>query len=146
MKTAEVITIRAGVTANTTRHSVARDGVEVFLSPQLFQIFMRVGTARFGVTPAQLFEVIYADAIDGGPLTGRKAMHVQRVNLNKKLVAIGLRITSAGSSYRDRTYELTLWFKPPIRERNAWPAVEDGQMRLSDFGIFDPPTEEPAAD
>jgi hypothetical protein len=93
----EIITIRPGVTANIGRHSVARDGVEVFLSPQLFEIFLRIGLSKFGATPAQLFQSIYADDPNGGPLTGRKAMCVQRTNLNKKLALLGLRVTSAGS-------------------------------------------------
>ena len=74
----ETIAIRPGVTANSTRHLVARDGVEVFLSPQLFKIFLLVSRARFGATPTQLFNLLYADSIDGGPLTGRKAVQVQR--------------------------------------------------------------------
>jgi hypothetical protein len=102
----EVITIRAGVTVNTVRHSVARGGVEVFLSPQQFEIFLRTGTARFGVTPAQLFDALYVDSIGGGPLTGRKAVQVQRCNLNRKIAPLGLHIRSAGSGFRDGVYEI----------------------------------------
>jgi hypothetical protein len=119
------ITIRPGVVANTVRHSVTRDGVEVFLSPQLFEIFLRIGTARYGATPAQLFDAIYNDSPDGGPLTGRKAVQVQRVNLNRKIAPLGLRIKSAGSGFRDCTYELGISDSdsPPPREPNEMPAA-----------------------
>ena len=113
----EVIAIRAGVTANTVRHSVTRGDVEVFLSPQLFAIFLHVSAARFGATPAQLFDALYVDSIDGGPLTGRKAVQVQRVNLNRKLAPLGLHIRSAGSGFRDRAYELS------IRESHKMPVA-----------------------
>ena len=140
MKTAETITIRPSITANTGRHSVTRDGVEVFLSPQLFEIFLRIGLSKCGATPAQLFQSIYADDPNGGPLTGRKAMCVQRVNLNKKLAPTGLRIISAGSGYRDRPYTLSLWLRP-IRAQRP-PASDPKKMLLSEFGFFDPITTE----
>jgi hypothetical protein len=130
------ITIRPGVVANTVRHSVTRDGVEVFLSPQLFRIF---GTAKYGVTPAQLFDAIYADDPNGGPITGRRAVQVRRVNLNRKIASLGLRIKSAGSGYRDRVHELTLWLWPSKRK-------DPRQMWLSDFGFFDPPSTEDKRD
>ena len=102
----ETMIIRPGVTANTVRHSVTRDGVEIFLSPQLFEILLLVSKARFGITPAQLFNALYTDLPDGGPPTGRKAVQVQRINLNRKLAPLGFRIKSAGSAFRDRAYEL----------------------------------------
>jgi hypothetical protein len=136
----ETVAIRPGITANLVRHSVTRDGAEVFLSPQLFGILLLIGKAKFGVTPAQLFQSIYADDPNGGPLTGRKAVQVQRVNLNRKLAPIGLRIKSAGSGFRDRTYELTIWLWPS--RRGVTPASDDKQMLLSDFGFFDPTTTE----
>ena len=140
----ETITIRPGVTANVIHRSVTRDGVDVFLSPQLFEIFLRIGLSKCGATPAQLFQSIYADDPNGGPLAGRKVMQVQRVNLNKKLAPLGLRITSAGSGYRDRAYELTLWLRPPSAQ---WPPTSDPkQILLSDFGIFEPPTTEDKRD
>jgi hypothetical protein len=108
MKAAPTITIRPGVIANVVRHSVTHDGVEVFLSPQLFGILLLIGQAKFGVTPEQLYTAIYADSIDGGPLTGRKAMQVQRVNLNRRIAPLALHIKSAGSGSRDRAYEFVI--------------------------------------
>jgi hypothetical protein len=102
------ITLRAGITVNTVRHSVTRAGVEIFLPPQLFGILLLIGKAKFGVTPARLFEALYSDSIDGGPLTGRKAVQVQRVNLNRRIAPLGLRIRSAGSGYRDAVYEIEI--------------------------------------
>ena len=108
-KTAEMITIRPGITANEIRHSVTRDGLEVFLSPQLFEIYL---TACFRASKTsncqQVLKFFNAGSIDGGPLTGRKAVQVQRVNLNCKLAPLGLQIKSAGSGFRDRAYELEI--------------------------------------
>ena len=61
--TAATITVSAAVGVNTTRRSVTRDGVEVFLSPQLFEIFLLISKAKSGVTPRTLFQSIYGDAI-----------------------------------------------------------------------------------
>ncbi len=97
------------MTTNTLRRSVTRDGVEIFLSPQLFAIFTLISRAKFGVTPERLFNSIYADSIDGGPLTGRKAVQVQRCNLNRKLSPLGLHIRSAGSGHRDAVYEFEIF-------------------------------------
>ena len=83
---------------------------------------------------------VWADDPNGGPLTGRKAVCVQRVNLNRKLAPLGLRIKSAGSGFRDGVYELTLWMRPTSAQ---WPPASDPkQMLLSDFGFFDPATTE----
>ena len=103
-----LIHIRAGITTNVVRHSVTRGGVEIFLSPQLFTIFLHISTAKHGATPAQLFNAIYADDPNGGPLTGRKAVQVQRINLNRKLSPLDLYIKSAGPGFRDRAYEFEL--------------------------------------
>jgi hypothetical protein len=93
------------------------------------------------MTPAQLFDAIYADDPNGGPLTGRKCVQCQRVNLNRKLAPLGLRITSAGRGSTERTYTLSIWLRPP--RTCGWPVADDGQPRLSDFGFFDdPPTTE----
>jgi hypothetical protein len=92
-----VVEIRAGVTVNRTRQSVSRNGTEVLLSPQLFSILLLIANARDGTTPARLFDAIYADSRNGGPLTGRKAMQVQRVNLNRRLAPLALRVTSGGA-------------------------------------------------
>ena len=108
MNATRPIRIQAGVTANLMRRSVTRDGVEVLLSPQLFTIFMLISRAKFGVTPAELFEALYSNSIDGGPLTGRKAVQVQRVNLNRQLAPLGLHIRSAGSGHRDAVYEFEI--------------------------------------
>src|SRR5262245_52905055 len=102
----DTITIRDGVVANTVRLSVSRGGYEVFLSRQLFEMLLLIGTAEFGTTPERLFNAIYADAINGGPLTGRKAICVQRVNLNRKLAPLYLRISTGGSGRAGGIYEL----------------------------------------
>ena len=104
----ETLAICAGVVANTTRQSVTRAGREVILSPQLFKIFLLVARARYGITPEKLFDAIYRDSVDGGPMTGPKTMQVQRVNLNKRIAPLGLAITSGGPGRAGGVYELAL--------------------------------------
>ena len=110
--TAATITVSAAVGVNTTRRSVTRDGVEVFLSPQLFEIFLLISKAKSGVTPEQLFQSIYGDDPNGGPLCGRKAIHVQRRNLNRRIAPLGLHIRSAGSGFRESVYEFEIFGRP----------------------------------
>jgi hypothetical protein len=97
-----------GIVISTVRRSITRNGVEVFLSPQLFEIFLIISRARYGVTPTRLFDAIYAGNPNGGPLTGRRTIHVQRRNLNRKIAPLGLHIKSAGSGFRDRAYEFAI--------------------------------------
>ena len=103
---------RAGISVSVMRHSVKRNGVEIFLPPQQFEILLLVSKAKFGITPTRLFEALYADSIDGGPLCGRKAVHVQRRNLNRRLAPIGLHIRSAGSGHRDAVYAFEIFGRP----------------------------------
>jgi hypothetical protein len=103
---ADEIKVRAGVIANALRQSVTRAGLEVALSRQQFQMFVLISFAKHGTTPERLFDVIYASSIDGGPLTGRKAMAVQRVNLNRRLAPIHLKISSGGPGRAGGIYEL----------------------------------------
>ena len=102
----DVIEIRAGVTVNRIRQSVSRNGTEVLLPRQLFLMLLLIANARYGTTPARLFDAIYADSIDGGPLTGRKAVQVQRVNLNRSLAPLALRVTSGGAGRAGGVYTL----------------------------------------
>jgi hypothetical protein len=81
-----------GLTIIEERSAVIRDGVEVILSPQQFRIFLRVLKARYGISAEALTNYIYSDDEDGGPIRGRKAMHVQRVNINHKLEPIHVSI------------------------------------------------------
>jgi hypothetical protein len=120
VKTAARIAIRPGVTANTVRHSVIRDSVKVSLSPQLFKIFLLIGKAKFGVTPERLFAAIYADSIDGGPLTGRKAMHVQRVNLNRRPAHRICRLGLPRSRVRASNFYSRQW----VRRRSKSPTAK----------------------
>jgi hypothetical protein len=57
---------------------------------RIFAIVRRAG--RWGVTSDALFERLYADDPEGGPLSGRRSMHVIVQNLNIKLRAHGKRI------------------------------------------------------
>ena len=56
-------------------------------------------------------------------MTGRKAMHVQPVNLNKKIGQLGIVIKGGGSGHADGVYDLVLlqdaeWrhYRRPIRQ------------------------------
>jgi DNA-binding response OmpR family regulator len=50
---------------------------------QVMEAIRRAG--EHGITTAQLFDVVYGDDRDGGPLTGKKVIHVIVHQLNLKL-------------------------------------------------------------
>ena len=104
--TADEIEIRPGVTVDRLRLLVSRNGNEARLTLQLLSLLLLIASAKCGTTPTRLFDAIYADDSDGGPLTGRKAMQVQRVNLNRRLAPLGLRITSGGAGRAGGLYTL----------------------------------------
>lgn len=45
-----------------------------------------------GILSTSLFDYVYADDPDGGPLTGMKALHVRIYHINQKISLDGLRI------------------------------------------------------
>ena len=115
---ADEFSICTEVTANRLRHSIRRGGVEVLLPRQLFAMFLLIAKAKHGTTPERLFDAIYADSVDGGPLTGHKAMQVQRVNLNRRIAPLYLHITSGGAGRAGGIYALAVL--PMNRNADSW--------------------------
>ena len=131
----ETIVIRPGVVANKTRRSVVRDGVEVFLSPQLFKIFLRIGMSKHGATPRNCSRRFMpaTQMADRSP-----AARLSRFSA----------LTSIASSHR-----LACASNPPAQVIATAPmsfqfgcdrpaclrpdGAAPGQMLLSDFGFFD---------
>lgn len=64
---------------------------------QLFEIIEAAGTA--GISSARIFDRMYGDDIDGGPDSGPRIVAVMRMQLNRKLVPIGLHIVCRGRMY-----------------------------------------------
>ena len=62
------------------------------LSPMQFQIFDIVRRSKYGIAGPVLTDRLYADRADGGPVSGRKSMQTQVVQLNKRLAKANLRI------------------------------------------------------
>lgn len=88
-----------GVSINHDRRSISRNGIEVILTPQQFKVFDYLATSKHGVSAERLFDFLYADDPDGGPLRGRKVMHVLRVNINHKLEQLGICISSTRKTW-----------------------------------------------
>ena len=103
---ADVVRICPGVSAIRPRTSVVRRGIEARLSPTQFQMVLLIARARpYGIPLEQLFDAIYAGTADP-PITGRKALAVQRVIANQKLRPLEIILSSAGAGRRGGVYEL----------------------------------------
>jgi hypothetical protein len=92
-----LVEIRPGVIVNPIRLSITREGVEVLLTRQTFEMLSVIAKSEHGITLDGLFNCLYAHCADGGPLTGRKAVATQRFNLNSRLAPLGLHVRSNGS-------------------------------------------------
>ena len=57
---------------------------------------------RPGITAQQLRDWIWADDIDGGPLTDTKCLHVHVAQLNALLRPLGIMVRSQGGGYQIR--------------------------------------------
>jgi hypothetical protein len=72
------------------------------LSPmqrRIAELVLRAG--EYGISGARLFDALYADDPDGGPLTGLASLRVQVRNVNRKLAAVGkeVRAPRGGRAY-----------------------------------------------
>ena len=67
------------------------------LNGNRLEIYKRVLKAgRHGVTSLSLFEMLYGDDPDGGPLSTRNIISVYVCQLNHRLVPLGQKIVSEG--------------------------------------------------
>lgn len=67
--------------------------LSVVLAPSQRRLVERVHKAGpNGILSTDLFDYLYSDDPDGGPLSGNKAIHVRICSTNKKLKLDGLRI------------------------------------------------------
>jgi hypothetical protein len=74
--------------------------------PNLTPIKQRILDAvkrRPGITAQQLRDWVWADDIDGGPLTDTKCLHVHIAQMNAMLRPLGITVRSEGGGYRIRT-------------------------------------------
>lgn len=69
---------------------VIRYAVEVQLSPMQYRMFEMIAASPIGITPEALFDKLYIGM--NPPMQGRRSIHIQRVNANKKLAPLGIRI------------------------------------------------------
>jgi hypothetical protein len=102
------IVISEGIVADPARCVVTRNEQEIFLTPQLFVIFVAIAGTEHGLSTDRLFDRVYADATDGGPDTGRKAVAVQKIHLNKRLAPLRIAIASDGQGHRPCIYRLVI--------------------------------------
>src|SRR5262249_24953832 len=69
------------------------------LSPIKRRIFDAV-RRRPGITAQELRDWVWADDIDGGPLTNTKCLHVHVAQLNTLLRPFGIAVRSQGGGYQ----------------------------------------------
>jgi hypothetical protein len=75
-------------------------GPPVRLTPKQRAIYDAVRSARHGLPASRLIGMMYADDIDGGPVTAAQAFYVHVYKMNQRLAACGERIKSDGGFYR----------------------------------------------
>ena len=109
----ETISIALEVVAVAPRHSVVRGGREVFLSAQQFQILLLVARARFGITPQRIFDCLFAESPNGGPVVGHRTICAQRVHLNHKLAPLGITVSTNGHGRAGGVYEILITERAP---------------------------------
>ena len=77
------------------RNAIRRNGSEVLLSPRQFSILERIARSKFGISPQRIFHPEYSADPNGGPLTGRHSVVVQRTIINRKISTLGLKIVAS---------------------------------------------------
>jgi hypothetical protein len=77
------------------RNAIRRNGSEVLLGPRQFSILQRIAHSKLGISPEQIFDAEYAADPNGGPLTGRHSVVVQRTVINRKISTLGLKIVAS---------------------------------------------------
>ena len=77
------------------RNAIRRNGAEVLLGPRQFSILERIARSKLGISPERIFDAEYSADPNGGPLTGRHSVVVQRTIINRKLSQIGLKIVAS---------------------------------------------------
>jgi hypothetical protein len=65
---------------------------------RIFEIVVRAGSS--GIGSDDLFDALYRDDPDGGPLSGRKSMYTTIGALNRKLAHHGLRLRATPNGRR----------------------------------------------
>jgi hypothetical protein len=66
------------------------------LTPLEFKVWDTLRRAPDGLACSELTERVYADRPDGGPLSGTHCIWSHAFRVNRKLAAIGQRITASG--------------------------------------------------
>jgi hypothetical protein len=66
----------------------------VDLPPMQFKIYDIVRKAKHGISGPRLINKVYEHRRDGGPEYAAISVHVQVINLNKKLAVVGQRVNA----------------------------------------------------
>jgi hypothetical protein len=75
--------------------------------PPIKQRIYEAVQRRPGITAQELRDWVWADDIDGGPLTATKCLHVHVSQLNDLLRPLGITVRSEGGGYRIRSVPST---------------------------------------
>jgi DNA-binding response OmpR family regulator len=71
--------------------------------PPIKQRIFEAVKRRPGITAQQLRDWVWADDLDGGPLTDTKCLHVHVAQLNRLLAPHGIIVRSQGGGYQIRS-------------------------------------------
>ena len=71
--------------------------------PPIKQRILDAVRRRPGITAQELRDWVWADDLDGGPLTDTKCLHVHVAQLNALLRPLGIVVRSEGGGYRIRS-------------------------------------------
>ena len=77
----------------------------VYLSRMQSRVWHFVRTAGAGIEGEKLVAKVYADDVDGGPLTARRSISVIINKANQRLAKAGQRIVARGTVYRLEHFE-----------------------------------------
>jgi hypothetical protein len=96
------------------RQPVAPTGLRL---PRIKQRILESVRRRPGITVQELLDQVWADALDGGPLTGAKCLHVHVAQLNRRLAPHGLTVRALDGGYQLREQRTV-----PPPKKTTWSA------------------------
>jgi hypothetical protein len=86
------------ITIDRSKRTIARNGVTMRFTPLFFR-FACVLLLAGPMTKPALFDLLYDDREDGGPLGGLKMIDVLLCQIKPKLAALSLTLCSDGERY-----------------------------------------------
>jgi DNA-binding response OmpR family regulator len=101
-----------GITIDRRRRAITHNGDSIYLSPHFFRLACALLLAG-PMTKPNLFDLVYDEVEDGGPLSGVKIIDVMVCQIKPKLGAVGLKMCTDGErNWWNKRY----WAEPILAE------------------------------